>query len=80
MNDQEIIDQLNDIFRDLFENEEISVTHETTADDVLGWDSLNHIGLVVAVQSRFGIKFKTVEIEQLHNVGDMIDLIARKSA
>jgi acyl carrier protein len=80
MTAEQVTEALNEIFRDLFDDETISLTRETTADDVEGWDSLNHIGLVVTIQSHFGIKFKTVELESLHNVGEMIDLIIAKAA
>ncbi|MEO9189301.1 MAG: acyl carrier protein [Acetobacteraceae bacterium] len=71
---------LNEIFRDLFGDEAISLTPDTTATDIAEWDSFNHINIVVAVESRFGIKFNTVEVEGLKNVGDMVALIERKQA
>ena len=48
------------------------------ADDIEGWDSLAHINLIVAVEAKFKIKFKTAEIELLHNVGHLVDVIAQK--
>lgn len=75
-----IYDDLNEIFRDVFGDDAISLTPSTTAADVAGWDSFNHINVVVAVESRFGIKFSTAEVERLRNVGDMATLIARKRA
>ena len=69
---------LNAIFRDLFSDDAIHVGPATTAADIPGWDSFNHINLIVAAEVRFGIKFSTVEIEALKNVGDMAALIARK--
>ncbi|MGA9865652.1 MAG: acyl carrier protein [Acetobacteraceae bacterium] len=73
-----IYDGLNEIFRDLFGDDTISLGPDTTAADIAEWDSFNHINIVVAVESRFGIKFSTVEVEGLKNVGDMVGLIARK--
>lgn len=75
-----IYDDLNEIFRDVFGDDAISLAPSTTAADVAGWDSFNHINVVVAVESRFGIKFSTAEVERLRNVGDMATLIARKRA
>ncbi len=69
---------LNEIFRDLFGDEVISLRPETTAADIPEWDSFNHINLIVAVEVRFGIRFGTVEIEALKNVSDLASLIARK--
>ncbi len=69
---------LNEIFRDTFGDEAISLGPDTTAADIAEWDSFNHINIVVAVESRFAIKFSTFEVEALKNVGDMAALIERK--
>jgi acyl carrier protein len=71
--------QLTEIFRDLFDDESIILTPDTTAADIPDWDSLHHINLIVAVEGRFGIKFKTAELEVLHNVGDLAGLIEQKT-
>ena len=73
-----VYDGLNEIFRDIFGDEAITVGPDTTAADIPEWDSFNHINIIVAVESRFGIKFSTVEVEALKNVGDMAALIERK--
>lgn len=78
MTTEQIYAQLTEIFKDLFDDESIVLTAETTAKDVPGWDSFNHINLMVAVEARFKIKFKTAEIESLHNVGHLVDVIASK--
>ena len=72
--------ELNQIFRDTLGDEKISLTPETTADDIPGWDSMNHIFLVVEVERRFGIKFKAAEMEEVRNVGELVQLIRSKSA
>ena len=74
----EIYSQLNKVFRDLFDDEGIELTPQTCADDIEGWDSLAHINLIVAVEAKFKIKFKTAEIESLRNVGHLVDVIAHK--
>ncbi len=78
MQKPEIYSQLNKVFRDLFDDEGIELTPQTCADDIEGWDSLAHINLIVAVEAKFKIKFKTAEIESLHNVGHLVDVIAHK--
>ncbi len=80
MQQNEIYAQLTPIFRDLFDDETIVLTPELTADDVAEWDSFNHINLVVAVESRLKIKFQTAELENLHSVGHLVDLIEKKLA
>ena len=78
MTDSTVLEQLTQIFRDLFDDDSMVLTPETTAADVENWDSLNHIALSVAVESKFGIKFKTAELEELLNVGDFVHLIEKK--
>jgi acyl carrier protein len=70
-----ILPQLNDIFKDVFEDDDLEVTRETTAHDVEGWDSLMHVTLIVNVEKVFGVKFASSEISALKKVGDLEDLI-----
>ncbi len=80
MTEAEIYSQLTTIFRDLFDDEAIVLTPETTAADIEDWDSFNHINLIVAVEQKFGIKFKTAELEEMHNVGHLVAMIEKKLA
>jgi acyl carrier protein len=74
----DIYARLTEIFRDVFDDDDIVLTPNTTAADIQDWDSFNHINLIVAIETRFGIKFQTAEIESLKNVGDMVAVIERK--
>lgn len=78
MTEQEIYRELTSIFRDVFDDEGITLGEATTASDIKGWDSQAHITLVVATEVRFGIRFRTAELEQLRNVGDFVRLIEAK--
>ncbi|QJE73381.1 acyl carrier protein [Aerophototrophica crusticola] len=80
MTDQGIYDGLTEIFRDVFGDDDIVATPELTAKDVPGWDSFNHINIIVAAEVRFGVKFRAAEIESLRNVGDFARLIAERKA
>lgn len=73
------MDTLNDIFRQVFDDPAIVIKRETTADDIDEWDSLSHINLVIAVETKFGIKFALGELQTLKNVGEMLDLIEKKT-
>ena len=75
---EEIIKQVNDIFRRELDNDDITVKYETTANDVEEWDSLSHIMLVVAIEKHFKIKFTAGEIQSFKNVGEMCEAIAKK--
>jgi acyl carrier protein len=78
MNESQIQIAVADIIRDVLDQPTLELGRDTTADQVEGWDSLNHINIVVAAEQKFGIKFKTAEIETLRNFGELVDLIAQK--
>ena len=73
-------DRLLDIFREVFDDDELVITDETVAADVDGWDSLAHINLVVAIEKGFDVSFTTQEIAALENVGGLKRLLAGKLA
>lgn len=74
----DIYTKLNEVFRDVFDDDSITVNDNTTANDIEDWDSLEHINLVVAVENCFKIKFNMGEVASLKNVGEMVDLISAK--
>ncbi len=76
----DIIEILNGIFRQVFDDDTLVVSRATTANDIEEWDSLTHINLAVAVEMKFKIKFALGELQTLKNVGDMVDLINNKIA
>ena len=78
MSEEQIYDRLNDVFRDVFDDDTIEVDDLTTADDIDDWDSLEHINLVAAVEEEFGIKFKMGEVSTMKDVGEMVDIILEK--
>ena len=80
MTDPEIYTALNDVFRQVLEDDSLELTPETTADDVDGWDSMNHIFIVVELEKRFGVKFQAAEMEELKNVGELASLVKQKVA
>jgi acyl carrier protein len=78
MENQMIIEKLNEIFADVLDNPDISITDTTTADQVEGWDSLSHIQIVVSLEKEFKIRFTSREIQSWTNVGEMVDCIKNK--
>ena len=76
---EEILSEVAEIMRDVFDVDDLAVTMDTTAEDVEEWDSLTHIRLIVALERKFGFKFKNSEIESLKNVGDLVNLVATKA-
>ena len=75
---EQIYQRLTEIFHEIFDDQSIVPTSEMKAGDVPEWDSLNHINLIVAIEARFKIKFKSTELESLRNVGHLVELIERK--
>ena len=78
MSNEEILKRLTPIFQDIFDDENIIVTRETSAKDIEDWDSFSQIRLVAAIEKEFNIKFKFGELNSLHNVGEMVDVISKK--
>lgn len=74
----DIHEKVQEIFRDIFDDENLIISESTSSDDIDEWDSLSHINLVSSIERSFGIKFALGELVELRNVGDMLDLIERK--
>ncbi len=75
MNRTEILEKLNEVFHDAFDNNDIVVTEQTNANDNEEWDSLIHITLISAVEDEFDVSFDMKTVVSMKNVGDMIDAI-----
>ena len=75
MDMKEIFSRLNKVFRDVFDDDTITVNPKTTANDIEDWDSLEHITLISAVEREFKMKFRMGEIASMKNVGEMVDII-----
>ncbi|MBO5104726.1 MAG: acyl carrier protein [Ruminococcus sp.] len=78
MNKNEIVKRLTEVFRDVFDDDSIVITDKTTANDIDDWDSIEHINLIGAVESEFGMRFKMREVSGMKNVGEMIDIISQR--
>jgi acyl carrier protein len=76
----EILRDVTEIMGDVFDADDLNVSLETSAEEVEEWDSLSHIRLIVAIERKFGFKFKNSEIEGLKNVGELVNVIATKLA
>jgi acyl carrier protein len=80
MTSEEIEPRLTEVFRDIFDRDDITLTRVTTSADIEDWDSLANISLMVAIEKEFNVSFSLKEIKALLNVGGMIDLIEAKKA
>jgi acyl carrier protein len=79
---EEIRKQVEEVLRDVFEDPDLRLSPEMTAEDIDGWDSLKHIDIIIALEKRLKVKFATAEISRLKedgsNVGSLLELVARK--
>ena len=78
MHDDHIHRTLTEIFREVFDDDSIVLTPLTTAADIDGWDSMAHVGLMVAIEARMNVRFKSAELEMLHNVGQLAGVLEYK--
>ena len=78
MTKEEVLDKLQPIFRDIFNDDSLVISEETDADDIDEWDSFNNINLVASIEREFNINFTLDELQDLEDVGAMADLIAKK--
>ena len=77
MTEQAILEAVQEIFRDNFDDDTLEITRAPCADDMEDWDSLEQINLLTAIEKKFNIKFKLADVRNLKNVGDLLDLVAR---
>ena len=78
MDKAQVLAEVSEIIRDVLDLPNLVVTMSTCAENVEGWDSFNHINIVVAVEAHFRVKIHTAEIEELKNVGELVDLLHQK--
>ena len=72
-----VLNQVQEIFQDVFDDDELVVTVETTAADVEEWDSLMHVTLILEIEARFSVRFSSGDVAGLKSVGDLCALIER---
>jgi len=79
LTEQQIYTRLTEVFQDVFDDESIVLYPAMTAKELPGWDSLNHVNLIVAAEAAFHVKFRTAELESLRNVGHFVQVIEAKT-
>ncbi|WP_028242287.1 acyl carrier protein [Pseudobutyrivibrio ruminis] len=79
MNRNEVLNKIQELVREILDDEEIELSEKTMASDIDGWDSLMHITIISAIEDEFNVKFAMRDIMNMKNVGAMIDLILSKS-
>lgn len=77
MERKEILEKLQDVYRDILDDDSIVLTEETTADDIEAWDSLTHVQIVAEIQDVFGVNFSAKEMLLWESVGDIVDALEK---
>ena len=78
MTREEVFTKLTEVFRDVFDNDNIVLKEDTVSSDIQDWDSLEFINIVVAVMETFKIKFSIEDLKKLYNVGQLVTLILER--
>ncbi len=78
MNRNDAAARLVNVFRDVFDDDSLTINDNTTSADVEDWDSIEHINLVAAVEAEFGMKFRMREVSGMKNVGEMLDIVCER--
>lgn len=76
----ELLERLNEVFCEVFDDEEIRITPEMTANDIEAWDSLSHVNLIISIESEFSINFSQKELLTFKSVGDLLNSILNKTS
>lgn len=72
-------ERLQEIFRDIFDDDELIIKEDMSANDIEDWDSLAQINLIIAIEKEFKVKFKLDEVSNLKNIGEMLELLSKKT-
>lgn len=80
MRQDAVLEELSVIFRAVFDRRDLVVTTAMTARDIPGWDSFKQVEIIMACEDRFGFEFEPHEIDELGNVGDLLDVVTRHAA
>ena len=79
MNRAEIMDKVTAIFHDIFNNEDIIISNNTSSTDIDDWDSISHITLIIEIEDTFDIRFSLKEVSSMKNVGEMLDILENRA-
>ena len=78
MASDDLLAEVQEIFRDVFDEPDLVITRHSSAETVSDWDSMTHVNLVTAIEKRYKVKFALGELQEMKNVGELLDLLQRK--
>jgi acyl carrier protein len=77
---KDILERIQLIVREVVGDRDLVLTERTTAGEVLGWDSLTHVQIIIGIEQAFGIRMSTTEVAQLEDSGSLIDVVLKHQA
>ena len=80
MSSDDRLPEIQEIFRDILDEPNLVLDRHSNAENVPDWDSLAHVNLITAIEKRYNVKFALGQLQQLHHVGDLLDLLDQKLA
>lgn len=78
MSRSEILTKVSDIIKDVLDDDSLEITETSVASEIEDWDSINHVEIIASIEEDFDIRFKTLEIEEFKNVGDIVGGVESK--
>ena len=75
LEERHVLEVLNRIFKEKLSDESVEINLDTTADDILEWNSLKHLIIILAIETHFQIKFNPIQLSNMQNIGEMINII-----
>lgn len=78
MSRDEALVRVTEVFRDVFDDDDLVVRRDMVAADIPGWDSLKMINLLVAIEAQLGVRLRSSEVDKLHCIGDIVDIVAAR--
>jgi acyl carrier protein len=70
--------RINEVFQDVFNDDELVISRDTSAKDIAEWDSVMHVSLIIKIEKAFRVRFSSAEVANLQNVGELLDLVEAK--
>ena len=77
LEENDVLEVLNRIFKEKLCDQSVELNLDTTADDILEWNSLKHLVIILAIENHFQIKFNPIQLSNMQNIGEMIDIITK---
>ena len=73
-----VLERVRSIAADVLKVPPATITPESSTETVEGWDSVQHLNLVLALEQEFSLQFDPEEIDQMNSIGRVASIIESK--